>query len=111
LYEYQNKGLTRSAFRKLLILRDAILVVLGSSTTGNDGLLYRKAGAISRTLYGVIYKINYTTGLGKVKKKLGCRVSLNLPTIVTTKKIQTDPLAEKLRQERMQGRARQKLGT
>jgi hypothetical protein len=29
LYEYQRKGLTKIAFRKLLILKDAILVVLG----------------------------------------------------------------------------------
>jgi hypothetical protein len=70
LYEYQNEGLTGFAFRKLLILRDAILVVLGSSTAGNDGLLDRKAGAISRTPYGVIYKIKCITGFGKVKEKL-----------------------------------------
>jgi hypothetical protein len=70
LYEYQNEGLTGFAFRKLLILRDAILVVLGSSTAGNDGLLDRKAGASSCTPYAVIYRIKYITGLGRVKEKL-----------------------------------------
>ena len=70
LHEYQNKGLTEKAFRKLLILRDAILVALGSSTAGNDGLLDRKAGAISRTPCGVIYRIKYIKGRGKVKEKL-----------------------------------------
>jgi hypothetical protein len=29
LYEYQNKGITEFAIRKLLILKGAILVVLG----------------------------------------------------------------------------------
>jgi len=29
LYEYQNKRVTEKAFRKSLILKDAILVVLG----------------------------------------------------------------------------------
>jgi len=29
LYEYQKKGITEIAFRKSLILKDAILVVLG----------------------------------------------------------------------------------
>jgi hypothetical protein len=28
MHEYQNKGVTENAFRKLLILKDAILVVL-----------------------------------------------------------------------------------
>jgi hypothetical protein len=53
-----------------LILRNAIFVVFGSSTAGNDGLLERKAGAISRTPYGVIYRIRYITGSEKVKEKL-----------------------------------------
>jgi hypothetical protein len=34
LYEYQRKGLTEIAFRKLLILMGAILVVLGSGRAG-----------------------------------------------------------------------------
>jgi hypothetical protein len=46
------------------------LVVLGSSTAGNDGMLDRKAGACSRAPYGVIYRIKYITGSGKVKEKL-----------------------------------------
>jgi hypothetical protein len=70
LDEYQNKALTKFAIRKLLILRDAILVVLGSSTAGNGGLFDRKAGASSRTPCGVIYRIKYITGLGMVKEKL-----------------------------------------
>jgi Ethanolamine utilization protein EutJ (predicted chaperonin) len=34
LYEYQNKRVTKIAFRKRLILKDAVLVVLGLGTTG-----------------------------------------------------------------------------
>ena len=70
LHEYQNKGLTRIAFRKLLILRDAILVVLGNSTAGNEGLLDRRPVASSRTPYAVIYRIRYIARQGKVKEKL-----------------------------------------
>jgi len=60
LYEYQNTGLTKIAFRKSLIPKDTILVVWG--TTSTSGLwMVRKAGASSRTPHAVIYNINYIT--------------------------------------------------
>jgi hypothetical protein len=58
--EYQDKGLTEFAFRKLLILKDVIFVVLdwprGDILPGK-----RKAGASSRTPHAVIYDGKYIT--------------------------------------------------
>jgi len=44
LYEYQNKRVTEKAFRKPLILKDAILVVLGWQRAEIAGLK-RKSGS------------------------------------------------------------------
>jgi hypothetical protein len=60
LYECQKKGVTEFVFRKLLILKDAILVVLGLARAEVGGLK-RKAGASSRTPNGVIHKIKCIT--------------------------------------------------
>jgi hypothetical protein len=60
LDEYQNKGVTKFAFRKSLILRDAILVVSGLHQA-EMAAQKRKAGASSRTRNPVIYKAKYST--------------------------------------------------
>jgi hypothetical protein len=58
LHEYQKKGVTEFAFRNLLILKDAILVVLDwqrpKPLPGK-----RKAGASSRTPDVVTYNDKY----------------------------------------------------
>jgi hypothetical protein len=52
-----------------LILKDAILVILGLATA-EMALGKRKAGASSRTPNEVFYKVNCTRNRGKVKKIL-----------------------------------------
>jgi hypothetical protein len=60
LYECQNKGLTKFTFRKSLILKDAILVVLD-----RQRLKWRsqkeKAGVTSRSPYVALYAVKHTT--------------------------------------------------
>jgi len=65
LYECQNKAVTEIAFRKLLILKDAILVVLGlQGRKKRPGK--RKTGTGSRHPNVVFYRIKYTKKQGKV---------------------------------------------
>jgi len=66
LHEYQNKGLTEFAFRKLLILKDAILVVFGEQEP-KWAAPKEKRKASSNTPNRVIYKIKYITVVRKVK--------------------------------------------
>jgi hypothetical protein len=47
MHEYQKEGLMGFAFRKSLILKGAILIVLGTDTP--ETVFGRKAGANSRT--------------------------------------------------------------
>jgi hypothetical protein len=65
LYECQKKGLTKIAFRNSLILKGAILVVLGWTTVGMAALKENgslSAGqTISRTPNAVFYSVNYTS--------------------------------------------------
>jgi hypothetical protein len=60
LHEYQKKGVTEIAFRKLLILKGAILVV-GEVAKNKIASLKTKAGASSRSLSMVLYRVNYAT--------------------------------------------------
>jgi hypothetical protein len=68
LHEYQKKRVAEFAFRNLLILQDAILVVLEwqrpKSLPGK-----RKAGTRSRTPCSVIYEGKYSMEYKKVKEK------------------------------------------
>jgi hypothetical protein len=56
--EYQNKGITKIAIRKWLILKDAILVV-GDWQRSKWLPGKSKAGASPRTPNEVIYRIKY----------------------------------------------------
>jgi hypothetical protein len=56
LYECQNKAVTEIAFRKLLILKDAILVVLGLQGRKKRPAK-RKTGASSRDPNALSYAI------------------------------------------------------
>jgi hypothetical protein len=59
LYECQNKGLTKFAFRKWLILKDAILVVFDQQRL-QWSVEKENAGASSRTPRAVTYKSKYS---------------------------------------------------
>ena len=65
LYECQKKGFTKFAFRKLLILKDATLLVWTSKWLPGK----EKAGASSRTPNAVSNAVNYTKEEEKVKEK------------------------------------------
>src|SRR5438128_6480583 len=65
LYECQKKGFTKFAFRKSLILKDAILTVWTSKWLPEK----EKAGASSRTPNTLSYAVNYTKEEEKVKEK------------------------------------------
>jgi len=65
LYECQKKGFTEFAFRKSLILKDAILTVWTSKWLPGK----EKAGASSRTPNAVSNAVNYTKEEEKVKEK------------------------------------------
>jgi hypothetical protein len=65
LHEYQNTGLAEIAFRKSLILKDAIWL-LGQLRVRGVGDV-RKAGASSRTPRTIIYKMKYSTNKENVK--------------------------------------------
>ncbi len=69
LHEYQKKGLTKFAFRKLLVLKGAILVAYGSKVR-NGRTEKEKTGASSRITNAVIYKAKYSLIPRKVKEKL-----------------------------------------
>jgi hypothetical protein len=58
LYEYQRKGITEIAFRKLLILKDAIFVVWGLQRPKQQPGK-RKTGASSRDPNVVFYRSKY----------------------------------------------------
>jgi hypothetical protein len=58
LYEYQKKRVTEKAFRKLLILKDAILVALGWQMPKQPPGK-RKTGASSRGPNAVSYTNKY----------------------------------------------------
>jgi len=59
MHEYQNKGVTEKAFRKLLILKDAILVVLGlQGRKKRPGKTKRGTGSCHPN--AVFYSIKYT---------------------------------------------------
>jgi hypothetical protein len=59
LHEYQNMRLAKIAFRKSLILKDAIWLLGQLRVQGVVDV--RKAGASSRTPSTVIYKVKYST--------------------------------------------------
>jgi hypothetical protein len=63
--EYQKKGVTEEAFRKSLILKDAILLGLKG---GNGRFAKKKAGASSRIPNAVIYRVKYSAEQRKVKE-------------------------------------------
>ena len=66
MHEYQKKGVTEEAFRKSLILKDAILLGLARAEMG---ALQKKSGSkASRTPNAVIYRVKYTAKQGKVKE-------------------------------------------
>jgi hypothetical protein len=69
LHEYQNKGVTKKAFRKSLILKDGAWRCLGVAEA-KMAAAKRKAGASSRTPNVVIYSIKYTRKYEEVKRNL-----------------------------------------
>jgi hypothetical protein len=62
LYECQNKAVTEIAFRKLLILKDAILVVWACKG-GESGLEKEKREQ------GAVIRMQFSTGLSIPKNK------------------------------------------
>jgi hypothetical protein len=57
MHEYQKKGVTEIAFRKSLILKGAILVVLGYKA--EMAALRKKSGSKLPTPNRVLYSVSY----------------------------------------------------
>ena len=60
LYEYQDKGDAKIAFRNGLILEDASLVVFDLQKGGSGCLKNKKRGQAPDTRYAVTYKSKYS---------------------------------------------------
>jgi hypothetical protein len=73
LYEYQKKRLTKKAFRKRLILKDGILVVLGLQS-GNGYLETEKREQAPALQMQFFTRLSIPENKGKSRKILGgCR--------------------------------------
>jgi len=69
LHECESKELTKSAFRKWLILKGTIWVVLGLQSA--NGRLEKKKREQAPALRNMVFYVaNYSTGQRKVKENL-----------------------------------------
>ena len=78
LYEYQNKRVTEKAFRKPLILKDAILVVLGWQRAEIAGLKRKSGSKLPHSKCSFLRKEVYHKLLESQRKTLGMSTSFEM---------------------------------